>query len=106
MSILGDSFHNISGSTIVSRSFVEHSFNRIRDQYDQETAEALEKVAQEVNKSGNKEAGELFTAFSEELQKPEPRKSLLCNMWNGLKEALPTLAKLADVTEKITRLFV
>ena len=27
----GNSFHNISGSTIVSRSFVEHSFNRIRD---------------------------------------------------------------------------
>src|SRR5215211_5184912 len=102
---VGDRFENISGSTIINRSTVENAFNRVQKDFDQETANALLKVAEEIEKSGNKEAAEMFESFNEELQKPEPKKPVLRSLWAGMVEAMPTLAQLTDVVAKISTLF-
>ena len=86
-----------SGNTIVNRSSVQNAFNKVKDDYDEETANALKRVEEEINKSGNREAAENFEAFSEELSKPEPKKSLLKTLWEGTLSALPTLAQLSSV---------
>ncbi len=66
-----------SGNTLVNRSIVQNAFNKVKADYDEETANALKRVEEEINKSGNKAAAENFESFNEELSKPEPRKSLL-----------------------------
>jgi hypothetical protein len=70
-----------------------------------ETAKALSEIAKEVEKSGDKKAAEMLTAFSYELETPEPRKSVLQSLWSGLVGALPTIASLAEATAQITKLF-
>lgn len=101
----GDVFQNITDSTIVNKSIVEASFNKVKEEFDSETANALKVVAAEIEKSGNKEAAELFESFNEELQKPEPKRSVLRNFWNGIVEILPQLSSLAEVAVKISTLF-
>jgi len=94
-----------SGNTVVSRSIVQNAFNKVKTEYDDETANALKRVEEEINKSGNKEAAENFESFSEELSKPEPKKSLLKTLWKGTLDALPTLAQLTSVVDAIVKLF-
>ena len=67
---MGDVFSNIQNSTIINKSLVEGSFNKAKENGSLEAADALVKVAEEVNKSANKEAGEMFDAFNRELQAP------------------------------------
>lgn len=102
---MGDIFKNISNSTIVNRSIVEKSFDKVQEKYDKETAMALLRVAEEISKSGNKEAAELFEEFNEELQKPKPRQSVMKSVWGGIEKALPTIVQLVDVVAKISKLF-
>jgi hypothetical protein len=102
--IMGDVFKNIKNSTIVNRSIVEKSFNKIREEIDQDTAMALLRVAEEIDKSGNKEAADLFTNFNEELQKPEPKKPVLQVLWDGIVAALPDIAKMAEIGVSISKL--
>lgn len=80
-----------SGNTIVNRSIVQDVFNRIRSEYDKETAQALKHIEEEINESGNKEAADNFKAFNEELQKLEPKKSVLRALWMGVVGALPAI---------------
>lgn len=94
-----------SGNTVVNRSIVQNAFNKVKTEYDEETANALKRVEEEINKSGNKEAAENFEAFSEELAKPEPKKSILKTLWEGTLAALPTLAQLSSVVNLVVRLF-
>lgn len=103
--VMGDIFENIRDSTIVNRSIVEKSFNKVREEIDQDTAMALLRVAEEIAKSGNPEAAELFEGFNEELQKPEPRGSVLKSIWDGIEKALPTIVQLTDVVTRISKLF-
>ena len=99
-----DKFENIHGSTIVNRSMVEKSFNKVKSDFDEETAVALKKVADEIEKSRNKEAAENFESFNEELQKPEPRRATMHALWSGVTTALPTITQMTDVTTKIAKL--
>jgi len=101
----GDIFKNITGSTIVNKSIVEASFNKVRERFDTDTANAIKVVAEEIEKSGNREAAELFESFNEELQKPQPKRSVLRNCWNGIVEVLPMLSELVGVVAKISALF-
>ena len=102
---VGEIFSNISGSTIVNHSLVVDSFNRVKESYGNDTAEALARVAEEIAKSGNAEAGELFNGFNEELTKPEPRKAILRGLWTGVTAALPVLSQMTDLGERIAKLF-
>ncbi|MTJ55832.1 hypothetical protein FJR38_25795 [Anabaena sp. UHCC 0253] len=105
--IMGDNFQNIgAGATIVNRSKVEKSFNKVREEFDEETAKSLNIVEQEINKSGNKDAAELFDTFNEELQKPEPKKSVLRTCWKGIELALPSITTLTKIVLDISKLFI
>ena len=107
MIIMGDNFEKIGeGATIVNRSTVERSFNRVREEFDEDTVNALKRIEEEINKSGNQEAAELFEGFNEELQKPKPKKTLLRSSWKGIVEALPAVTQLTKVVADITKLFI
>jgi hypothetical protein len=101
----GDVFQNISNSPIVSRSTVQNSFNKVKQDFDEETASAIVKIAEAVHKSGNVAAGSVFTQFNEEIQKPQSDKSKLRQYWDGLLAILPGIAQLTDAVAKVTSLF-
>lgn len=101
----GSIFQNIRDSTIINESLVVGSFNKIKGELGEDIAKALLKVAEEIEKSGNKEAADLFNGFNEELQKPNPRRTILKSLWNGIERALPTIVKLTDIVAKISKLF-
>jgi hypothetical protein len=104
INVMGDYFNNISNATIVNKSVVQNAFNKVKETIDEETAAALAHIAEHVEKSGNKEAGEVFNAFTEELQKPEPKKSLLKSFWTGLTTVLPTVSTVAGIAEKVIKM--
>ena len=101
----GDRFGNITGSTIVNRSKLTNAMNVVGQRADEGTAAALKEIADFIQRSGNTAAAENFDAFNEELQRPEPRKSLLRSLWNGVVEALPSVASLAGAAAKIAAIF-
>ena len=69
----------------------EKSFTPRKSDCDEATADALKKVAEEIERSHSKEAAETFASFQEELQRPEPRKAVLRALWSGVIIALPTI---------------
>ncbi len=102
---MGDTFENVSGSTIINRSIVEKSFNKVREQYDEETSKALQEIAQFINNSKNRSAGALFNEFTQELTKPEPDKSALGGLWSSIQSVLPQIATISGAVAKIVALF-
>ena len=104
ITVMGDHFSNITNATIINKSVVQNAFNKIKDTIDEDTAAALAQIAEHVEKSGNKEAGEVFNAFNEELQKPEPKKSLLRSFWTGLTSLLPAITSIAGIAEKVIKM--
>jgi hypothetical protein len=102
--IMGDNFERISDSTIINHSSIENAFNKVKTEYDEETANALKSIEKEINESGNIEAAENFESFSDELSKPQPKKSLLKTLWKGTLEALPRLAQLTSIVSNIDKL--
>lgn len=103
--IMGDKFENIRNATIISRSTVIDAFKVIKEQHDEDTADALATVAKEVENSGNQAAGTLFDSFNNELCAPNPDKSKLKQYWDGLVSVLPSVAQLTDAAVKIGGLF-
>lgn len=104
--IMGDKFEfsNAKNFTFINKSSVVNSFNRVKEQFDEETANAIKQIAEIVEKSENADAIELFDAFNEEISKPEPKKSLLKTFWNGLTTALPILAHTASIAANIIKM--
>ena len=103
---VGDKFSDIgAGATIVNRSLLSNALNTIGNKIGPEVAEALKAVSAVVDEAGNADATENFNGFTEELGKSEPRKSRLKSFWNGLVDALPSIAQLGDATAKIASLF-
>jgi hypothetical protein len=103
--IMGDVFAGIHNSTVINKSFVKDAFNKVQSEVDQATADALLKVAEEVGRSGNQEAGQLLDQFNEELAKPQPRKGLLKRSWDALVQVLPTVSAIAGAAGAIARLY-
>jgi hypothetical protein len=103
---MGDKFINISG-TVINRSNIKNSLNKVSSQIDDEAAQLLNRITFEVEKSGNKDAIENMEEFHREIQKPEPKKSLLKSFWNGVLIAIPALIsnadKVLDIIEKISK---
>jgi hypothetical protein len=102
---MGDYYENITNSTIINRSSLEHAFNQIKEQVDEETANALIQVAEIVGQSNNPAAGVLLTSFTDEVKSKEPDKSKLSQYWNGLVTVLPSVATLSTACAKIIPLF-
>jgi len=102
---MGDKFENIWNATIVNRSVVENAFNKVRSEHNEDIAQALKVVADEIEKSKNTEAAENFNSFNEELQKPEPKRSVLRTLWGGVTTTLPSILQMTDVVAKLSKLF-
>jgi hypothetical protein len=104
--IMGDHFDKIgAGATIVNRSTLTSSLNRVQYQSGDTAAQALQMVAQIIENSGNQDAAENFNALSEELDKPHPKKSLLKSFWNGILTALPEIAETTGIADHVAQLF-
>jgi len=104
--LMGDHTHlHGNNNILVNRSTVQNAFNKVKNEHDEEIAKALTQIEEEINNSGNKEAAENFEAFSDELSRPKPKKSLLKTLWQGTLTALPKLKESADIVEKIVKLF-
>ena len=102
----GDSFQNIgAGTTIINKSLVENSFNKVEREYGEDTKKALEQISQFIEKSNNPAAGALFNSFNQELSKPQHEKSTLKGIWDGIEKVLPSIATIAGTVAKITSLF-
>ena len=102
---VGNIFANISNSTIVNESQIRDSFNKVLSEKDKETAEALVKIAEEIEKSGNLNAAALYKSFNQELQKSHANPSILRALWDGITKELPTIKGMVEVVGKITSLF-
>ena len=103
--IMGDVFKNIQNATIINKSVVENSFNKIKEGYGEDVAKALLQIAEFIEGSGNKEAGELFDSFNEELNKPESKKPVLKSIWAGIEKALPAITALSEAIVKLAPIF-
>lgn len=103
--IMGDKFENIHNSTIYNRSTFTEAFNTIKTNYSEDAAQALEIVKSLVEKSENKEAGELFDSFNEEVKKEKPKKSVLVSLWDGLIKIVPMISQTVGLIDRITPLF-
>jgi hypothetical protein len=101
---VGDVFKNIKDSTIFNRNIVMGSISNLRERQEDDKAELLEKLTQVVEESGNAEAGELLEGLSEELVRPEPRKSMIRRIWAGFNEILPSVPKMLEVAEGFEKL--
>jgi len=84
---------------------ISDAFNKIESEVDKDTANAFREIAIEIEKSNNADAVENFNAFSEELQKQEPKNSLLSSLWNGVTRALPSILEMTEAVAKIVALF-
>ena len=102
---MGDKFENIQNSTIINGSVVVDSFNKIKAGYGEDVANALMQIAEFIEKSGNKEAGELFDSFNKEIKEPEPKKSVLKSLWGGIEKALPAITTVSEAIVKLKTLF-
>lgn len=102
---MGDVFKNIRNATIINKSIIVNSFNKIKEGYGEDIARALLQIAEFIEKSKNREAGELFDSFNEELNKPQPKKSVLKSLWGGIEKALPAITTLSAAITKLASLF-
>ena len=104
---MGDNFESISG-TVINRSIVSNSFNKVKEQVGEEDARLLQQITEEVEKSGNKDAVENMEGYHQEIQKPETKKSLLKSFWNGVVTAVPALItnadKILNIIEKVGKM--
>jgi hypothetical protein len=66
--VMGDVFRDIHNATIINKSLVENSFNKVKRERDEETSKALVKVAEFIEKSGDPASGALFDKFNEGIE--------------------------------------
>ncbi|MFE9203435.1 hypothetical protein [Micromonospora sp. NPDC007230] len=102
---MGDRFEQVHGSVIVNRSVLNNSFNSIANVHGQDVADAIRRIAVEVERSGSQEAAENLEALTEELQQPQPKRGVLRALWKGIVEAVPTITQATDAAERLTKLF-
>jgi len=81
---------------------ITDSFNKVKEKFGKEAADALAKVAEIIQKENNPEAKELFESFNDELKKEQPKKSLLKTLWTGITTAIPLLKTSVDIFDKVS----
>lgn len=99
-------FENITGNpTIINKSSVEKSFNNILRDYGEDMIKALEQTKEFIRKSGDVPADTLYDNFDDELNKPQPDKSVLQKLWSGIETLLPEIKTKSEQVSKISTLF-
>jgi hypothetical protein len=96
---VGDNSPTAINSVLIS------SQNSVIGRIGGEHVEALEQLRRLVEASNNPNAQELYDSFLEELQKTPPRRSTLATLFNGIKAATPALTEMAELADKIVRIF-
>ena len=76
-SVMGDVFSNISDSTIINRSKVEHSFHRAEQLADAESARALVEVARIVQEAGREDGERLLAEFMSKLDEKRTKQTAI-----------------------------
>jgi hypothetical protein len=94
-----------STATIINRSNLVNALNSVATGDRDEVKEALERIASVVKESKNEDAVEHFNDLTEELAKPEPKKTRLRSFWDSLAKTLPQIAEMGATTAKIISLF-
>lgn len=105
MLIVGDKFDNIQNATIINRSLLKNTFDKTKKEMDDDTVNALLKIANEVERSKNVEATVLLKKIIEELKAQQPDKLKLRQCWEGLITLFPNVATLTALGTKIADLF-
>jgi hypothetical protein len=101
---VGDRYEGISGSTIVSRSSVNGSFNSSQQNLNEDILKAILSVKELINQSKDPVALAIYEQFDKELQKPDRDKDRLKKLWDGLVKNLPAVAEMAEAVSKIVSL--
>ena len=84
-----DVFRDIHNATIINESLIVNSFNKVKTKLDEETSKTLLKLGKIIEQSGDASAGALLDKFNEELNKTQPEKSKLSNLWSGIVKVPP-----------------
>ncbi len=101
---------NVSGSGRIGGPVVGGIGNRVVQggpadaAASEELARALDRLREIVLASGNADAVDNYQAMTEELQRDRPRASLLRSFWQGIRNALPTVTELVDLSAKLSSL--
>lgn len=95
---------NVENSTLVIRSTVQSSFNSLPTDLDRTVTDALKRLGEHIAEKEDPEAAELYQQISEELKREQPRKSIMRSLWNGIKEAVPTVVSIVGVAEGMQQL--
>lgn len=103
---MGDTFYNITNSTIINRSHVEGAFNRAESLGNDELAQALIAITDFVERSGDPAAGAVLGELGRELDQEHPDGERVRRFWDGLVAILPGVAKVAGAAAAIAKLFV
>jgi hypothetical protein len=103
--IVGDQFRDIRNAKIINKAIVQNAFNRTVRGYSQEIENALHLISQFIEKSDDPAADALFHNFKQELNKPQPEKSKLKKIWDGIEKVLPSIGSQSDAVAKIGTLF-
>ena len=99
--VSGHFFSGNNGAIINVDSHFQDAFNKIKSEYNEDSAEALSIIKSMVENSNSTDTVELFNAFNEHLSKPKPNKTMLQTLWGGLTSALPILTQTAGLVEKV-----
>lgn len=89
----------------LNRPVLLGAMNKVRSEVGKDVADALRLIGDEVSRSKNPEAVELFNKFNRELQSDNPNRPLLKGLFGGIRYAVPAIEGLADATAKIVGLF-
>jgi ATP-dependent Clp protease ATP-binding subunit ClpB len=103
---MGDRYENIHGSTLIVRSAVKDSCNKLTQQLDESYAKALLELAKVIANSKEPAAVAVFDEFSNELGKENKDHSKLTRYWNSIVNLVPDVAKIGEAAAKITSLFI
>lgn len=103
--VMGSVFRDIQDAQILNESVVKNSFNKVKQEHNEEVAKALLQIGKFIQDSGNVPTGILFDKFNEELNKPNAEKSTLRTIWGGIEKTLPSIATISEVVGKLAPLF-
>lgn len=100
----GDKFEKVTGSTIINRSLVNDSLNRVERVYGREASQAVKQIADHIDRSGDSSACWLFDRFNQELIKEELDRPALRKVWEDIQKILPSIATLSESSGKLKSL--
>lgn len=100
----GDYIHAGDGAVVNNHSTVLNSFTNVADRYGPEVTQALVELQEIVAREGNESAIELYETFVEQLKEPEPKRSVLRSIYNGIKYVVPAVAAATNITQALIKI--